>query len=78
MDEVAVIPVKQGQEVCTALVNASIDKIIKEYGEWKFYLVAKNSNIFKNMGFEIIQREDASSFSECFNCPDSQKNVFQK
>ncbi len=76
LDEVAVIPEKQGQGVCTALVNASIDKIIREYGERKFYLVAKNSNVFKNMGFEIIQREDAPSFSECFDCPDFQKKCF--
>ena len=78
LDEVAVIPEKQGQGVCTALVNASIDKIIRQYSERKIYLVAKKSNIFKNMGFEIIQREDAPSFSECFNCPDFQKKCFPK
>ena len=40
LDEVAVILEKEGQGICTALVNASIDKITREYGNQKLYLVA--------------------------------------
>ncbi len=76
LDEVAVIPEKENQGICTALVNASIDKIVREYGERNFYLVAKNPNIFKKIGFKVIQRKDAPSFSECFDCPDFQRNCF--
>lgn len=78
LDEVAVVPEKEKQGICRALVNASIDRITKEYGERKLYLVAKNADVFKNMGFNIIQREDAPSFSECFDCPDFQKKCFPK
>ena len=76
LDEVAVVENYEKQGVCTALVNFAISKIKKEYGESKFYLVAKNPEVFKNMGFNIIQREEAPNFSECFSCPDFQKICF--
>ena len=76
LDEVAVIKEKERQGIYTALVNASIDKIEKEYGNCKFYLVAKNPDVFKSMGFDIIQREEAPDFSECFSCPDFKKKCF--
>ena len=78
LDEVAVIKEREKQGVCTALVNTVIDRIEKEYGDSKFYLVAKNPEVFKSMGFNIIQREEAPSFSECFSCPDFQKKCFPK
>ena len=65
---------KQG--ICTALVNSAISRIQKEYWDSKFYLVAKNPDVFKNMGFSIIRREEEPSFSECFSCPDFQKKCF--
>ena len=76
LDEVAVIKEREKQGVCTSLVNTVIDRIEKEYGDSKFYLVAKNPNVFKGMGFNIIQREEAPNFSECFSCPDFQKKCF--
>lgn len=72
------IPEKEGQGVCTALVNASIARITREYEERKLYLVAKKFAVFKNMDFNIIKREEAPSFSECFECPDFQKTCFPK
>lgn len=78
LDEVAVIKEREKQGICTELINTVIDRIEKEYGNSKLYLVAKNSNIFKNMGFDIIQREEAPDFSECFSCPDYQKKCFPK
>lgn len=76
LDEVAVIEGKEKQGICKALVNTVIDRIEKEYGDSKFYLVAKNPEVFKNMGFNVIQRDEAPSFSECFTCPDFQKKCF--
>lgn len=58
LDEVAVVKNYEKQEVCTALVNSAINRIQNEYGDSKFYLVAKNPDVFKNMGFSIIQREE--------------------
>lgn len=72
----AVVEDCEKQGVCTALVNSAINKIQNEDEESKFYLVAKNSDVFKNIGFSIIQREEAPSFSECFSCPDFQKKCF--
>ena len=66
LDEVAVIKEKEKQGICTALVNTAINRIKQEYGDGKFYLVAKNPEVFKNMGFNVIQRNEAPSFSECF------------
>lgn len=76
LDEVAVIKEKENQGICTALVNTAINRIEQEYGDSKFYLVAKNPEVFKNMGFNVIQRDEAPSFSECFSCPDFQKKCF--
>lgn len=76
LDEVAVIKEKEKQGICTALVNTAINRIKQEYGDGKFYLVAKNPEVFKNMGFNVIQRNEAPSFSECFSCPDFQKKCF--
>ena len=63
-------------------VNTVIDRIEKELWKQKIFLVAKNPDVFKSMGFNIIQREEAPNFSECFSCPDFQKkkkkNVFLK
>ncbi len=78
LDEVAVIKERERQGICTALVNTVIDRIEKEYGDSKIYLVAKNPDVFKNLGFDIIQREEAPNFSECFSCPDFQKKCFPK
>jgi len=76
LDEVAVIKEKENQGICTALVNTAINRIEQEYGDSKFYLVAKNPEVFKNMGFNVIQRDETPSFSECFSCPDFQKKCF--
>ena len=76
LDEVDVVKNYEKQEVCTALVNSAINRIQNESGDSKFYLVAKNPDVFKNMGFSIIQREEAPNFSECFSCPDFQKKCF--
>lgn len=76
LDEVAVIKEKEKQGICTALVNTAINRIKQEYEDSKFYLVAKNPEIFKSTGFEVIQRDEAPSFSECFSCPDFQKKCF--
>lgn len=76
LDEVAVIKEKENQGICTALVNTAIDRIKQEYEDSKFYLVAKNPDVFKSMGFNVIQRGEAPSFSECFSCPDFQKKCF--
>lgn len=76
LDEVAVTEEKEKQGICTALVNTAINRIKQEYGDSNFYLVAKNPDVFKNIGFSIIQREDAPAFSECFSCPDFQKKCF--
>lgn len=78
LDEVAVIKEKENQGICTALVNTAIDRIKQEYEDSKFYLVAKNPDVFKSMGFNVIQRGEAPSFSECFSCPDFQKKCFPK
>lgn len=76
LDEVAVIKEKENQGICTALVNTAIDRIKQEYEDSKFYLVAKNPDVFKSMGFNVIQRGEAPSFSECFSCPDFSKKCF--
>lgn len=76
LDEVAVVEGKEKQGICKVLVNAVINRIKQEYGDSKFYLVAKNPEVFKNMGFNVIQRDEAPSFSECFTCPDFQKKCF--
>ncbi len=76
LDEVAVIKEKENQGICTALVNTAINRIKQEYEDSKFYLVAKNPEVFKSMGFNVIQRDEAPSFSECFSCPDFQKKCF--
>jgi len=55
LDEVAVIKEKENQGICIALVNTAINRIEQEYGDSKFYLVAKNPEVFKNMGFNFIQ-----------------------
>lgn len=76
LDEVAVIKEKENQGICTALVNTAISRIEQEYRGSKFYLVAKNPEVFKSIGFNVIQRDEAPSFSECFSCPDFQKKCF--
>ena len=76
LDEVAVIEKMEGQGICTALVNTAISRIKEEFGDSKIYLVAKNADVFKSMGFNVIQREEAPNFSECFTCPDFQKTCF--
>lgn len=76
LDEIAVIKEKENQGICTALVNTAINRIKQEYEDSKFYLVAKNPEVFKSMGFNVIQRDEAPSFSECFSCPDFQKKCF--
>ncbi len=78
LDEVAVVEDMQGRGICKALVQKSIDRILSEFGESEFYLVAKNFEVFQSMGFKIISREEAPSFSECFNCPDFEKICFPK
>ncbi|MGN1269019.1 MAG: GNAT family N-acetyltransferase [Candidatus Aphodocola sp.] len=76
LDEVAVIEGKERQGICTSLVNTAINRIEQEYGDNKFYLVAKNPDIFKSMGFNIIKRDEDLSFSECFSCPDFKNKCF--
>lgn len=49
LDEVAVIKEKENQGICTALVNTTINRIKQEYEDSKFYLVAKNHEVFKSM-----------------------------
>lgn len=76
LDEVAVVLDREKQGIGTILVNNAINHIKRQYGERKVYLVAKNPAVFKSIGFNIIQRDEAPSFSECFTCPDFQKSCF--
>lgn len=55
------------------MYNTAINRIKNENSNAKVYLVAKNVAFFKNKGFEIISRDSAPNFSECFTCPDFQK-----
>ena len=72
LDEVAVIPEKENIGIGTALVVAALERIKQDNKnkETNVYLVAKNPDFFKARGFNIISREEAPAFSECFTCPD--------
>ncbi len=78
LDEVAVIPERERQGICTKLVETCFDRIKKDSGGGYIYLVAKNPSVFLGLGFELIKREEAPSFSECFTCPDFQVKCFPK
>ena len=68
----------EGKGICRLLVDTVINYIKTEYNGNNLYLVAKNSDIFKNMEFVIIDREDAPDFSRCFTCPKYNKSCFPK
>lgn len=78
LDEVAVKEEYTNKGICKSLVDTVIKRIEKENGNCNMYLVAKHPEVFTSMGFKEIPREDSPSFSECFTCPDFQKNCFPK
>lgn len=49
---------------------------VKQRGGDRIYLVARAPGFFKKNGFEIIPREEAPEFFECFTCPQYKKSCF--
>jgi N-acetylglutamate synthase-like GNAT family acetyltransferase len=45
-------------------------------GDRKIYTVTKIPDYFKKAGFRKIDRKDAPDFSQCFSCPQYQKDCF--
>ncbi|HKM19843.1 MAG TPA: GNAT family N-acetyltransferase [Candidatus Dojkabacteria bacterium] len=76
LDKVAVVEEKEGQGIGTLLVKKAIEHIQEQYGKKKIYLVAHNPVFFERLGFKIIPREEAPSFSECLTCEHFQKTCF--
>ncbi len=78
LDEVAVVENRQGMGICKLLVSRAIERILNEFGDNDLFLVAKNFKVFLGMGFEVVARDNAPKFSECFNCSDFEKTCFPK
>lgn len=72
LDEVAVLSEKENLGIGTALISTVIERVKQENEntEVKMYLVAKIPDFWKAKGFNIITREEAPGFSECFECPE--------
>jgi N-acetylglutamate synthase-like GNAT family acetyltransferase len=45
-------------------------------GDREIYTVTKIPDYFKKTGFRKIDRKDAPDFSQCFSCPQYQKDCF--
>jgi amino-acid N-acetyltransferase len=62
----------RGQGVGKLLLFAMIDEA-RVLGADALYLVARAPGFFNKNGFEMIQREDAPTFFECFSCSQYKK-----
>ena len=76
LDELAVLSEYENQGIGTSLFETSVKYIEEQYGNSKIYLVAKIPLFWKNKGFKCISKDEAPEFSECFTCPEFQKNCF--
>jgi N-acetylglutamate synthase-like GNAT family acetyltransferase len=58
----------RGQHLGEALLKRLIDEVRAQGGE-EVYLVARAPGFFSKYGFEVVARDDAPPFFECFSCP---------
>lgn len=86
----AVLAMREGKYICDGiainsefrkgkegshLLNHIIEEVKKRGGD-SLFLVARAPKFFAANGFEIVSREDAPMFFECFSCPQYGKECF--
>jgi N-acetylglutamate synthase-like GNAT family acetyltransferase len=67
-DGIATAPNYRGEGLGKLLLDLLIDEA-KVRGGDKLYLVARAPGFFARQGFEVVPREGAPNFFECFSCP---------
>jgi len=67
IDAVAVSKLFRKFKMGKILMEKAIKEVLERGGK-RIYIVAKVPEFFKKLGFEIITREEAPDFSECFHC----------
>jgi N-acetylglutamate synthase-like GNAT family acetyltransferase len=67
-DGIATAPSLRGEGIGKQLLDLLIDEA-KSRGGDKLYLVARAPGFFAGQGFEVVPREGAPNFFECFSCP---------
>ena len=86
----AVLAKREGEYICDGIATATelrsaglgrrlLDTLIteiKERGGHTLFLVARAPGFFAKNGFEVVKREDAPNFFECFSCSQYQKTCF--
>ena len=67
IDAIAVSQLFRKFKMGKILMDKAIKTVLEKGGK-RIYLVAKVPEFFKKFGFEVISREEAPDFSECFHC----------
>ena len=67
IDAVAVSKLFRKFKMGKILVDKAV-KTVLERGGKRIYIVAKVPEFFEKFGFEVISRDGAPDFSECFHC----------
>jgi N-acetylglutamate synthase-like GNAT family acetyltransferase len=58
----------RGAHLGEALLKLLLDEV-RSQGGAEVYLVARAPGFFAKYGFEVVRRDDAPTFFECFTCP---------
>lgn len=75
IDGIAVEPEYREAKLGKQLLDLAKCEVKKRKGS-SLYLVARAPNFFRKQGFDIIGREEAPNFFECFTCNQYKKNCF--
>lgn len=68
IEGIAIQPMYRKMGLASILLKKAVEEV-KALGGTKLYLVARAPEFFRKNGFITVERENAPSFVECFECP---------